>query len=186
MKIERELLRGAGPIAVLNLLRSGEKYGYELVDALSKQSDGVLAMGGNAAVTGDPDRPPIRCTLPTAYYHAAPEAALGIAMALYAREQSGRGQHVDVSMQECQLSTLVTGAGQYALSGSLRKRTGPILGNTREIWKAKDGGVSFALRGGQARIPILIATVEYMAEEGMAPEWLRAYDWTSPSAPATS
>jgi crotonobetainyl-CoA:carnitine CoA-transferase CaiB-like acyl-CoA transferase len=37
--------------------------------------------------------------------------------------------------------------------------------------------VTFGLRGGQARIPNLIATVEYMAECGMAPDWLRHYDW---------
>ncbi len=45
MKIERELMRGAGPMAVLQLLSAGEKYGYELVEALSQQTDGVLAMG---------------------------------------------------------------------------------------------------------------------------------------------
>ncbi len=45
MKIERELMRGAGPVAVLKLLESGEMYGYELVKALAKRSDGVLAMG---------------------------------------------------------------------------------------------------------------------------------------------
>jgi PadR family transcriptional regulator PadR len=45
MKIERELMRGAGPTAVLRLLSGREMYGYELVEALSKQTDGVLAMG---------------------------------------------------------------------------------------------------------------------------------------------
>jgi PadR family transcriptional regulator, regulatory protein PadR len=45
MKIESELMRGAGPTAVLRLLSGGEKYGYELVEALSRQTDGVLAMG---------------------------------------------------------------------------------------------------------------------------------------------
>ncbi len=45
MKVERELMRGAGPVAVLRLLQSGEKYGYELIKALERQSDGVLAMG---------------------------------------------------------------------------------------------------------------------------------------------
>jgi PadR family transcriptional regulator len=45
MKIESELMRGAGPTAVMQLLSGGEKYGYELVDALSRQSNGVLAMG---------------------------------------------------------------------------------------------------------------------------------------------
>jgi PadR family transcriptional regulator, regulatory protein PadR len=45
MRIERELMRGAGPVAVLKLLQSGEMYGYELIDALEQQSSGVLAMG---------------------------------------------------------------------------------------------------------------------------------------------
>lgn len=45
MKIERELMRGAGPVAVLRLLEPGEKYGYELVRLLDRQSGGVLAMG---------------------------------------------------------------------------------------------------------------------------------------------
>jgi len=31
MRIERELMRGAGPVAVMQLLEDGEKYGYELV-----------------------------------------------------------------------------------------------------------------------------------------------------------
>ncbi len=45
MKIETELMRGAGPMAVLKLLERGEMYGYELVETLSQQSDGVLKMG---------------------------------------------------------------------------------------------------------------------------------------------
>lgn len=45
MRIERELMRGAGPVAVLKLLAAGEMYGYELIEALARRSDGVLAMG---------------------------------------------------------------------------------------------------------------------------------------------
>lgn len=45
MRIERELMRGAGPVAVLKLLSTAEMYGYELVDALDAQTKGVLAMG---------------------------------------------------------------------------------------------------------------------------------------------
>jgi len=45
MRIERELMRGAGPVAVLKLLASGEMYGYQLVEALDRSTDGVLAMG---------------------------------------------------------------------------------------------------------------------------------------------
>ncbi len=45
MKIERELMRGAGPVAVLKLLERQEMYGYELVEALSKRTGGILDMG---------------------------------------------------------------------------------------------------------------------------------------------
>jgi PadR family transcriptional regulator PadR len=45
MKIERELMRGAGPVAVLKLLERHEMYGYEIIDALSKKTEGVLEMG---------------------------------------------------------------------------------------------------------------------------------------------
>lgn len=45
MKLERELMRGAGPTAVLHLLSSRAMYGYELVEALATRTEGVLAMG---------------------------------------------------------------------------------------------------------------------------------------------
>jgi len=45
MRVERELMRGAGPAAVMRLLEGGERYGYELVKLLDRRSDGVLAMG---------------------------------------------------------------------------------------------------------------------------------------------
>lgn len=45
MRIETELMRGAGPVAVLKLLEGGEMYGYELVDALARRTKGVLDMG---------------------------------------------------------------------------------------------------------------------------------------------
>jgi crotonobetainyl-CoA:carnitine CoA-transferase CaiB-like acyl-CoA transferase len=138
----------------------------------------VVAMGGNAALTGDPDRAPLRCTLPTSTYHGAPEAALGVVLALHARETTGLGARVDVSLQECQLGTLMGGPGQVALRGRAPRRSGPRTGRTREIWPAKDGYVSFGLRGGPARVPGLVALVGLMAESGMAPEWLRALDWS--------
>jgi PadR family transcriptional regulator PadR len=45
MRIERELMRGAGPAAVLKLLADGPKYGYELVETLAQRTEGVLDMG---------------------------------------------------------------------------------------------------------------------------------------------
>ncbi len=43
--IDRELMRGAGPTAILKLLERQEMYGYELVEAIDKRTDGILAMG---------------------------------------------------------------------------------------------------------------------------------------------
>ena len=144
----------------------------------------VVAMGGNASMTGDPDRPPLRCTLPTSYYHAAPEAVLGVLMALQARESTGRGQLVDVSLQECQLGTLLGGPGIHGASPQPPRRSGARTGRTREIWPARDGHVSFGLRGGAARVPGLRAIVAWMDEAGAAPAWLRDTDWDrfSPNA----
>ena len=44
-RIESELLRGAAPLAVLQLLENREMYGYEMVEALAADSNGALALG---------------------------------------------------------------------------------------------------------------------------------------------
>jgi crotonobetainyl-CoA:carnitine CoA-transferase CaiB-like acyl-CoA transferase len=153
--------------------RTGPHAGFHAGDLV------VVAMGGNAALTGDPDRPPLRCTLPTAWLHAGPEAALAVLMALHARARTGRGQHVDVSIQECQLQTLLGAPGAAARTGRSPRRSGPRTGRTREIWAARDGWISFGLRGGPSRAPGLRALVAWMAEEGAAPDWLKATDWAA-------
>src|SRR5205807_462180 len=68
-----------------------------------------------------------------------------------------------------------------AMSGNRGPRAGAFMRQersvAREIWPCKDGFVSFALRGGPARIPGLVAMVKYMDEHGMASAALRARDW---------
>lgn len=44
-RVPKAWMRGAGPLAVLKILDGGEMYGYELAEALDRQSDGVLALG---------------------------------------------------------------------------------------------------------------------------------------------
>ena len=95
-------------------------------------------------------------------------------MALYARERDrarAAGRRLDAGVP-----------GRHAADGrrtvraarsKLGRRAGARLGRTREIWRASDGFVSFGLRGGAARAKNLAATVEYMHECGMAPDWLR-------------
>ncbi len=45
MRIERELLKGVLPLAVLKVLNRQAMYGYELVTELAKHSDDVLKLG---------------------------------------------------------------------------------------------------------------------------------------------
>lgn len=45
MELKREIIRGAGPVAVLQLLKRRDMYGYELAELLTQRSDGVLALG---------------------------------------------------------------------------------------------------------------------------------------------
>ena len=101
--------------------------------------------------------------------------------ALLARGVIGEGQHVDVSLQASMVSTIMTGASQWAMDHRDRNRTGASypVGRTlqREVWRCRDGFVSYALRGGPARIPGLQATERWLAEERIdAPSW-QGRDW---------
>jgi crotonobetainyl-CoA:carnitine CoA-transferase CaiB-like acyl-CoA transferase len=141
----------------------------------------IVALGGNMYPTGNPDRAPVRCSLPVSHYHAGIEAAVGVVFALWGREMHGRGQVVDVSMQESMVMPNMTVPMQYPLTGFKGSRVGGgFRGGKaffRELWPCKDGYVSFALRGGPARIPGIIGLVRLMDEHGMAPAWIKDRDW---------
>jgi benzylsuccinate CoA-transferase BbsE subunit len=141
----------------------------------------AVATSGNLFSTGDPDRAPVRCTLPVAYYHGGLEAAVAVVFALTARERTGRGQHLDVSLQEAMVMPNIGTAAMFAMSGNRGARVGAFMKSAktvqREIWPCRDGFVSFALRGGPARVPGLVAMVAYMKEHGMASARLQAIDW---------
>lgn len=142
----------------------------------------ALAASGNLFMTGDADRAPVRCSMPVTHYHGAAEAALGVLFALWHRDRTGRGQRVDVALQELMLMPNMTHPAQAAVQGYRGQRSGNFnrVGETiqQEIWPCKDGFVSFAMRGGAARIPGLVAITKYMDEHGMAPPVLKDRDWT--------
>jgi crotonobetainyl-CoA:carnitine CoA-transferase CaiB-like acyl-CoA transferase len=157
--------------------QTGPYSGYRAADLTA------VAMGGNLYPTGNPDRAPVRCALPVAYYHAGIEAAVGVVLALWGREANGEGQFVDVSLQEAMLMANMTGPSQFPLTGAKGTRSGGGFrggaARFRELWPCADGYVSFALRGGPARIPGIIGLIQYMDEHGMAPEWLKTRNWSN-------
>jgi crotonobetainyl-CoA:carnitine CoA-transferase CaiB-like acyl-CoA transferase len=142
----------------------------------------ALAASGNLFMTGDADRAPVRCSMPVTHYHGGAEAAAGILFALWQRDRGGAGQHVDVSLQELMIMPNMSHPAQAWVQGYRGQRSGNFnrVGETtqQEIWPCKDGFVSFAMRGGRARIPGLIAMAQYMDEHGMAPAALKDRDWT--------
>ncbi|MFI5364247.1 MAG: CaiB/BaiF CoA transferase family protein [Candidatus Binatia bacterium] len=176
-----ETLRATNPKLVMCSIspfgQSGPYSGYRGSDLTA------IAMGGNMYPTGNPERAPVRCTLPVTYYHGGIEAAVGVVFALWGRETTGEGQHVDVSLQEVMLVPNMTSPAQFPLTGFKGGRVGGGFRGGKavfhELWPCKDGYVSFALRGGPARIPGIVAMVKYMDENGAAPDSLKRRDWTT-------
>ena len=72
----------------------------------------IEAAGGLVGMQGDGDRPPVPMgAMPQAAFHAGVQAAADTVVALYERERSGLGQHLDVSAQACVVWTLMNATG---------------------------------------------------------------------------
>jgi len=142
----------------------------------------IMAMGGSMYVSGNPDRPPIRLSIPQSYMHGGAEAAAASLIAHYYREETGEGQWIDVSMQQCIVWTLMDVTLHWDLAKKIRQRAGqfmyrPATGTyQRYIWPCKDGYIAFIIYGGE-RAPDQRRMVEWMDEEGMAPDFLKEMDW---------
>jgi len=77
----------------------------------------VQAESGMLSVTGEPGGRGVRCGVSIADMTAGLYAAFGILTALHARENTGRGQAIDVSMLEGQLALLHGMIGGYLADG---------------------------------------------------------------------
>lgn len=77
----------------------------------------VQALGGGMSITGADPEHPMRAGIPIGDLGGGMFGATGILAALYERERSGKGQHVDISMLDCQISMLNYMATMYFLSG---------------------------------------------------------------------
>ncbi|HJN61034.1 MAG TPA: CaiB/BaiF CoA-transferase family protein [Alphaproteobacteria bacterium] len=75
--------------------------------------------GGGMSITGQQEAPPTRAGIPIGDLGGGMFSAVGTLAALHARERSGRGQHVDISMQDCQISLINYMATMYYLSGEV-------------------------------------------------------------------
>ena len=140
------------------------------------------SMGGMQYLSGDEDRPPVRVPVPQAELNAAAQAAAGSMIALWERNRSGRGQHVDVSMQTAVIWATFTAAPWPALNdgenierGGAERKVGSVM--TRVIFPCKDGYVRIYATGGAVSGASMTALVRWMDEEGCAPEFMKETDW---------
>jgi len=72
----------------------------------------LQAMGGAMSVTGEPGRAPARMGLPMGDLSGGLFGALAVAGALFRRQTTGQGSHIDLSLLDCQVS-LLTYMAQY-------------------------------------------------------------------------
>ena len=75
------------------------------------------AAGGGMSITGPDEEHPVRAGIPIGDLGGGMFGVMGILAALYERERSGLGQHVDIAMVDCQVSMLNYMATMYFLSG---------------------------------------------------------------------
>jgi crotonobetainyl-CoA:carnitine CoA-transferase CaiB-like acyl-CoA transferase len=75
--------------------------------------------GGGMSITGQEGAPPTRAGIPIGDLGGGMFSAVGMLAALHARERSGHGQHIDISMQDCQISLINYMATMYYLSGDV-------------------------------------------------------------------
>ena len=101
----------------------------------------IQAMGGLMSITGEPDGEPMKVGVAVADLFAGQNAVIAILAALQARTQTGKGQHLDISLFDSQLSMLANVASNYLVSGNLPKRYGNAHANIvpYQSFKASDG-----------------------------------------------
>ncbi len=113
---------------------SGPKAGAPGYDVIAQAESGTMSL------TGEADGEPMRFPTPMADMSTGLYATIGILAALQARERTGRGQLLDVSLLESQVSWLTNLVPAYFLTGQPPERLGnghPMLVPYR-VYQARD------------------------------------------------
>jgi crotonobetainyl-CoA:carnitine CoA-transferase CaiB-like acyl-CoA transferase len=104
-------------------------------------------IGGIMSVTGEPDRPPMKVGVGVADLMCGMYAAVAILAALRSRDQTGRGQCIDLSLLDTQVAWLINLALNYFLSGEVPGRMGNEHPNIApyKVFRCSDGYVILAV-----------------------------------------
>jgi benzylsuccinate CoA-transferase BbsE subunit len=129
-----------------------------------KSSDLVAsALGGQLYVNGEAEKPPLKIFGNQSYYLGSLFAANGVLLALYRRHTTGKGQHIDISLQEGVAAALDHVLVRYFYQDEVAKRRGSLhWNNAFRVFPAKDGYVLLSLFYQWETL------VEWLDSEGMA------------------
>jgi formyl-CoA transferase len=102
----------------------------------------IQAEGGMMGITGPEEGPPSRVGVPIVDITAGMLAAYSILAALLERDQSGKGQQIDISLLDTQIALLTNVASNYLISHNPSPRLGNAHPNIApyEAFTAQDKG----------------------------------------------
>ena len=137
----------------------------------------IAAMSGQMSSQGDPDRPPVRISVPQVWRHAGAEAAVAALIGHARARTTGTGVFVDVSAQSAMTWTMLQGMTAAAIQGFDYERDGSFaqLGPRKIpiVHPAKDGHVAGPVIWQQ-----LEKMVPWMKEAGAIDDaWLAGEQW---------
>lgn len=105
------------------------------------------AMGGMINLTGFKDGNPVKVGPSVADHVAGIYLTVGVMLALYDRKNTGRGQHVDVSMMDTIFSLLENAIVNYTVGGFIPERNGNVDPSIApfDIYDCKDGFIALGV-----------------------------------------
>lgn len=84
----------------------------------------IQGISGIMSVTGEPDGSPVKCGVPVSDFSAGLYAAYAISVAMLRMRETGRGAHIDISMQGASLGISALQTSEYFGSGNDPKPLG--------------------------------------------------------------
>ena len=140
----------------------------------------LWAMSGNMSIAGEASAPPAQISDDyQSFLHAGGDAVIGALIALTQRQRTGRGQHVDLSIQEATSRGLYQITGSWDMTGrNLDRSERPTVGgaNLPWTWECRDGHVIWLCPVGPGAMQRLRGLFDWLDEIGEGRE-LQAVDW---------